>query len=256
MAPRFDKVYDQEAYKPYSATRSLRGGAGRGEAPMRAFMLKQTRQATCAVRRLAKLPADVKGREVPMRVLVPAFVTSELKSAFQIGFMIFIPFLIIDMIVASVLMSLGMMMLSRCWWPALQADAVRAGRRLEPAARLAGRVLRHLNEPLDSAMDAQQVSHRWPARPVMLLMVSAPRAADGAGGGPGGQHLPGRHADQRGHAELRAQDRGRRGGAGRGRALDADHAGGVHPAHAAGHSTATCGWAEPWRSRAGNPAMC
>ncbi|MFN9573821.1 MAG: flagellar biosynthetic protein FliP, partial [Betaproteobacteria bacterium] len=53
-----------------------------------------------------------KGEQVPLKVLVPAFVTSELKSAFQIGFMIFIPFLIIDMVVASVLMSMGMMMLS------------------------------------------------------------------------------------------------------------------------------------------------
>ena len=58
------------------------------------------------------LPPEVKGESVPLNVLVPAFVTSELKSAFQIGFLIFIPFLIIDMIVASVLMSLGMMMLS------------------------------------------------------------------------------------------------------------------------------------------------
>jgi flagellar biosynthetic protein FliP len=65
-----------------------------------------------AVRRWPSSPADVKGEQVPFKVLVPAFVTSELKSAFQIGFMIFIPFLIIDMIVASVLMSLGMMMLS------------------------------------------------------------------------------------------------------------------------------------------------
>jgi hypothetical protein len=112
---------------------------------MREFMLKQTRQSDVQLfAKLAKLPAGVKAEQVPMRVLVPAFVTSELKSAFQIGFMIFIPFLIIDMVVASVLMSLGMMMLSRCWWPALQADAVRAGRRLEPAARLAGRELRHL----------------------------------------------------------------------------------------------------------------
>ena len=85
----------------------------RGEEPMRAFMLKQTRQADVMLfARLAKLPAEVKGEDVPLRVLLPAFVTSELKTAFQIGFMIFIPFLIIDMIVASVLMSLGMMMLS------------------------------------------------------------------------------------------------------------------------------------------------
>jgi flagellar biosynthetic protein FliP len=62
--------------------------------------------------KLAKLDPQIKGEDAPFRVLVPAFVTSELKSAFQIGFLIFIPFLIIDMIVASVLMSLGMMMLS------------------------------------------------------------------------------------------------------------------------------------------------
>src|SRR4029078_768967 len=62
--------------------------------------------------KLARLDAGVKSEDVPFKVLVPAFVTSELKSAFQIGFLIFIPFLVIDMIVASVLMSLGMMMLS------------------------------------------------------------------------------------------------------------------------------------------------
>jgi flagellar biosynthetic protein FliP len=80
---------------------------------MREFMLKQTRQADVMLfAELAKLPPDTSGETVPLKVLVPAFVTSELKSAFQIGFMIFIPFLIIDMVVASVLMSLGMMMLS------------------------------------------------------------------------------------------------------------------------------------------------
>ena len=62
--------------------------------------------------KLARLDDGVEGEKVPFKVLVPAFVTSELKSAFQIAFLIFIPFLIIDMIVASVLMSLGMMMLS------------------------------------------------------------------------------------------------------------------------------------------------
>jgi flagellar biosynthetic protein FliP len=80
---------------------------------MREFMLKQTRQSDLMLfKRLAKLPGDATAETVPLKVLVPAFVTSELKSAFQIGFMIFIPFLIIDMVVASVLMSLGMMMLS------------------------------------------------------------------------------------------------------------------------------------------------
>ncbi len=79
----------------------------------RQFMSRQTRQSDLALFvRLAKLPAGSTADKVPMRVLVPAFVTSELKSAFQIGFMIFIPFLVIDIVVASVLMSLGMMMLS------------------------------------------------------------------------------------------------------------------------------------------------
>jgi flagellar biosynthetic protein FliP len=62
--------------------------------------------------KLAKVDANVKPEEMPFKVLVPAFVTSELKSAFQIGFLIFSPVLIIDLVVASVLMSLGMMMLS------------------------------------------------------------------------------------------------------------------------------------------------
>jgi flagellar biosynthetic protein FliP len=113
MGPTFDKVY-ADAYKPFTENRIQAEEAfRRGEAPLREFMLKQTRQSDVMLfARLAKLPADVKGEAVPLKVLVPAFVTSELKSAFQIGFMIFIPFLIIDMVVASVLMSLGMMMLS------------------------------------------------------------------------------------------------------------------------------------------------
>ena len=113
MGPTIDKVY-ADAYLPFSENKiAFDEALKRGEVPMRAFMLKQTRQADVQLfSKLAKLPADVKGEQVPFRVLVPAFVTSELKSAFQIGFMIFIPFLIIDMVVASVLMSLGMMMLS------------------------------------------------------------------------------------------------------------------------------------------------
>jgi flagellar biosynthetic protein FliP len=113
MAPTFDKIHDQ-AWQPYAAgTMPADQALQTGVQPLREFMLKNTRQSDVQLfSRLAKLPADVKGEAVPLRVLVPAFVTSELKSAFQIGFMIFIPFLVIDMIVASVLMSLGMMMLS------------------------------------------------------------------------------------------------------------------------------------------------
>jgi len=113
MGPTLDKVYS-EAYAPYTANQiSFEQALERGEAPMRAFMLKQTRQSDFELfANLAKLPAGVTAEEAPFRVIVPAFVTSELKTAFQIGFMIFIPFLVIDLVVASVLMSLGMMMLS------------------------------------------------------------------------------------------------------------------------------------------------
>ena len=113
MGPTIDKVYS-DAWQPYAENRiAFDEALKRGEVPMRAFMLKQTRQADLMLfARLAKLEPETAGEQVPFKVLVPAFVTSELKSAFQIGFLIFIPFLIIDMIVASVLMSLGMMMLS------------------------------------------------------------------------------------------------------------------------------------------------
>ena len=113
MSPTLDKVYAQ-AYQPYSENKiAFDEALKRGEIPMREFMLKQTRQADVMLfAKLAKIDPSVKTADVPFKVLVPAFVTSELKSAFQIGFLIFIPFLVIDMIVASVLMSLGMMMLS------------------------------------------------------------------------------------------------------------------------------------------------
>ena len=113
MSPVLDRVYT-EAYKPYAAAQiTFEEAASRAEVPMRQFMLKQTRQSDMALfMKLGRIDASVKAEQVPLRVLVPAFVTSELKSAFQIGFLIFIPFLVIDMVVASVLMSLGMMMLS------------------------------------------------------------------------------------------------------------------------------------------------
>jgi flagellar biosynthetic protein FliP len=112
MGPTLDRIYEQ-AWQPYSAGQiTAEQAIERGQVPLRAFMLKQTRQSDVQLfTNMAKLP-ETKPEQMPFKVLVPAFVTSELKSAFQIGFMIFIPFLIIDMVVASVLMSLGMMMLS------------------------------------------------------------------------------------------------------------------------------------------------
>ena len=113
MAPVFDKIHET-AWKPYSEDQiSLVEAADRGARPLKAFMLKQTRQEDLALFiRLAKVPPLNAPEEAPLKVVVPAFVISELKTAFQIGFIVFIPVLIIDMVVASVLMSMGMMMLS------------------------------------------------------------------------------------------------------------------------------------------------
>ncbi|HWV18557.1 MAG TPA: flagellar type III secretion system pore protein FliP [Rhodocyclaceae bacterium] len=113
MAPTFDRVY-VEAYQPLSENKiSFQEALDRGSVPMREFMLKQTRTTDLELfTRIAKKPRPETAEQVPMSVLIPAFVISELKTAFQIGFIIFIPFLIIDMVVASVLMSMGMMMMS------------------------------------------------------------------------------------------------------------------------------------------------
>ena len=113
MAPVGERIYT-EAYQPLAENKiSFTEALDRGAVPLRSFMLKQVRDADLALfTRIAKQPAPTKAEDTPMRVLIPAFVTSELKTAFQIGFIVFIPFLIIDMIVASVLMSMGMMMMS------------------------------------------------------------------------------------------------------------------------------------------------
>lgn len=113
MGPTLDRVYN-EAYKPFTQNQlTFEQAVERGQAPLRQFMTKQTRQSDFQLFvRLARLPASTSADNAPLRVLVPAFVISELKTAFQIGFAVFLPFLIIDMVVASVLMSMGMMMVS------------------------------------------------------------------------------------------------------------------------------------------------
>jgi flagellar biosynthetic protein FliP len=113
MGPTFEEAY-REAVTPYMEEKmDAEQAITRAIAPFRTFMLGQIRADDLG------LYLDISGRsapdnldEVPFSVLMPAFVTSELKTAFQIGFLLFIPFLIIDLIVASVLMSMGMMMLS------------------------------------------------------------------------------------------------------------------------------------------------
>jgi flagellar biosynthetic protein FliP len=113
MGPTFDKIYT-EAYLPMQENKiQMEEAMDRGIAPLKAFMTRQTRQADLALFvKISRSPALQGPDDIPMRILVPAFVTSELKTAFQIGFAIFIPFLIIDMVVASVLMAMGMMMMS------------------------------------------------------------------------------------------------------------------------------------------------
>jgi flagellar biosynthesis protein FliP len=113
MAPVVDRIY-ADAYLPYTQQKlDLPQALDKAQAPLRTFMLKQTREPDLALFvRLSRSEAPKAKEDIPLRVLVPAFVTSELKTAFQIGFMVFLPFMIIDMVVASVLMSMGMMMLS------------------------------------------------------------------------------------------------------------------------------------------------
>jgi flagellar biosynthetic protein FliP len=113
MKPVVDQIH-ANAYTPYGAGQiSIEEAVSRSGTVLHAFMAKQTRQSDLKLfADLAHAPPFAKASDVPFSIMLPAFVTSELKTAFQIGFLIFLPFLIIDLIVASTLMSLGMMMLS------------------------------------------------------------------------------------------------------------------------------------------------
>lgn len=113
MSPVLDKVNEQSV-QPYlneeiTSIEALKAAS----VPFRGFMLAQTRETDLNLfMEISRTPAVEKPEDIPFTVLVPSFVTSELKTAFQIGFMLFIPFLVIDLVVASVLMAMGMMMLS------------------------------------------------------------------------------------------------------------------------------------------------
>ncbi|WP_028694529.1 flagellar type III secretion system pore protein FliP [Pseudomonas cremoricolorata] len=113
MAPVFDKV-NEGAIQPYlNEQLTAQQAIDKAQGPLKDFMLAQTRQNDLDLfMRLSKRTDIASPDQAPLTILVPAFVTSELKTAFQIGFMIFIPFLVIDLVVASVLMAMGMMMLS------------------------------------------------------------------------------------------------------------------------------------------------
>lgn len=111
MSPTFDQVY-KNAYLPFSQDKiNIDEAIIKGSLPFKNFMLNQTRSSDLELfSKLAHISSYKNKQDIPMRILLPSFITSELKTAFQIGFTIFIPFLIIDLVIASVLMALGMMM--------------------------------------------------------------------------------------------------------------------------------------------------
>lgn len=111
MSPVFNQIYEKAWLPLQNDSITMEVALSEGVKPLRAFMLDQTRESDLAMFAHIAKSEDIAGPEaVPLGILVPAFVTSELKTAFQIGFTIFIPFLIIDLVVASILMALGMMM--------------------------------------------------------------------------------------------------------------------------------------------------
>jgi flagellar biosynthetic protein FliP len=112
MSPTIDAV-TTNAVTPYLDKKiTLQQAMSVAEPPLKSFMLRQTRQKDIALfLNIAKTSVPASPADLPMRIVVPAFAISELKTAFEIGFLIFLPFLIIDVVVSSVLLSMGMMML-------------------------------------------------------------------------------------------------------------------------------------------------
>ncbi|HBA71341.1 MAG: flagellar biosynthetic protein FliP [Geobacteraceae bacterium GWC2_55_20] len=112
MTPVWQQI-NKEAYQPWKAQQITQEQAmERAVKPVRKFMLSQTREKDLALFvSLSKLPRPKNAEEIPTLTIIPAFMISELRTAFQIGFLIYIPFIVVDMVVASVLMSMGMMML-------------------------------------------------------------------------------------------------------------------------------------------------
>ncbi len=113
MAPTLEKI-NAQAIEPYAAgTVNAEQAIEVAGGELHTFMIRQTRKQDLAMfADMAGAPKFASSRDVPFSILLPAFATSELKTAFQIGFMLFLPFLVIDLVVSSVLMSLGMMMMS------------------------------------------------------------------------------------------------------------------------------------------------
>lgn len=112
MSPVLDRV-NRDALSPYMEKKvTLKTALEKAAPPLKEFMLRQTRQKDIALfLSLAKEPTPERPKDIPLKVVVPAFAVSELKTAFEIGVLIYLPFLVVDMVVSSILLSMGMMML-------------------------------------------------------------------------------------------------------------------------------------------------
>jgi flagellar biosynthetic protein FliP len=112
MAPTFQKI-NSDAINPYMAGKiTYKDAIDKGSIPIREFMFKQTKEKDLALMvQMARMSKPRTEKDIPTHVLIPAFIISELNTAFKIGFMIFIPFIVIDMVISSILMAMGMMML-------------------------------------------------------------------------------------------------------------------------------------------------
>jgi len=112
MAPVGDKIYTQ-SYQPYIKGQiTSQEALKRAEGPIKEFLLKNTRKKDLDLFiKLSNTNPSTDVKSLPLRIVIPAFIISELKSAFEMGFIIYVPFLIIDMVVASILMSMGMLMI-------------------------------------------------------------------------------------------------------------------------------------------------
>ena len=112
MAPTVSRINESAIQPAISGQIDITTALERGAPPLREFMLKQTRQADLALfMELARLPRPTSAQDLPMQVVIPAFAISELKTGFQMGFFLFVPFLLVDLVVSTTLLSLGMLQL-------------------------------------------------------------------------------------------------------------------------------------------------
>ncbi len=111
MAPTFEKAWDEGLEPMFEEKLDTLEGLEKASVPLKEFMIKNTREKDLLLFQDLSKEKPTKIEETPLKVAIPAFMISELRRAFEIGFLIYVPFLIIDMVIASILMSMGMMML-------------------------------------------------------------------------------------------------------------------------------------------------